>query len=83
MQDRAVLKEIFKNSGLSENDSQTVIDAFQKVEFKKNEYVLKEGQVANDYYFIESGFMRAFAIDPAGNEITTGFFSDKKLVLEV
>ena len=55
----------------------------KKLDSKKNEYILKEGQVANEYYFIESGFMRAFAVDTAGNQITTGFFSDKKLVLEV
>lgn len=83
MEERFVLKEVFKNSGLSENDMETVIQSFQKVEFKKGDYVLKEGQVANEYFFIESGFMRSFAIDPAGNEITTGFYSKMKLVLEV
>lgn len=83
MQDRMVLTEIFKNTGLSEKDMQTVIGSFNRVEFKKNDFLLREGQVANEYYFIESGFMRSFAIDTRGNEITAGFYSEKKLVLEV
>lgn len=83
MEDRLVLSKIFQNSGLSENDLKTVVGSFNKVEFKKNEYVLREGQVANEYYFIETGFMRSFAIDTKGNEITTGFYSEGKLVLEV
>lgn len=83
MEERLVFKEVFKNSGLSENDMQTVINSFHKVEFKKGDYVLREGQIANEYFFIESGFMRSFAVDPSGNEITTGFYSKLKLVLEV
>lgn len=83
MEDRHVLKEVFKNSGLSEGDMQTVISSFQRIEFKKGDYVLREGQIASEYFFIESGFMRSFAVDPNGSEITTGFYSKMKLVLEV
>ena len=83
MQDRIVLSEIFKNTGLSEQDMETVINSFDRVEFKKNDFLLREGQVLNEYFFIETGFMRSFAIDTRGNEITTGFYSEKKLVLEV
>lgn len=83
MHDRSVLKEIFKNNGLSESELETVLTSFARVEFKKNDFLLKEGQVSNDYCLIETGFMRSFAVDTRGNEITTGFYSQKKLVLEV
>ena len=83
MQDRSVLSDLFKNSGLSEKDMQTVVNSFERVEFKKNEFILREGQVLNEYYFIETGFMRSFAIDVNGNDISTGFYSSRKLALEV
>lgn len=83
MQDRPVLKNIFKNSGLSEADLETVVSSFERVTFKKGDFLLREGQIANDYFMIENGFMRSFALNTSGSEITTGFYSKKKLVLEV
>ena len=46
------------------------------------EYLLAEGQISNEYFYLESGLVRSFAVDQAGNDITTGFFSNKQLVLE-
>lgn len=83
MQDRLVLTEIFKNNGLTESQMETLVTSFVRVEFKKNDFLLKEGQVANEYHLIETGFMRSFAVDTRGSEVTTGFYSRKKLVLEV
>lgn len=83
MQERIVLTEFYKNSGLSDEDMKTVVDSFERVTFKKGEILLREGQIAHDYNIIESGLMRSFAIDTKGNEITTAFYSKRKLVLEV
>jgi CRP-like cAMP-binding protein len=83
MSDRLLLIEIFRHTGLSSENLQTVVDSFKQVSFKKNDYVLEEGQTANEYYFIESGFMRSFVRDIKGNDITTAFYSSKALVLEV
>lgn len=83
MQEKEILKKIFQNNGLSEEDMETLVCSFEKLTFKKGEFVLREGQTANDYYLMESGFMRSFAVDTHGNEITTGFYSKMKLVLEV
>lgn len=83
MEDKNVLLDIFKNDHLSDQELKTVINAFDKVIFKKNEFLLKEGQIAVEYYFINSGFIRSFAVDMEGNEITTGFYSQAKIVLEV
>jgi CRP-like cAMP-binding protein len=59
------------------------VNCFKQVSFKKNDYVLEDGQTANEYYFIENGFMRSFVRDLKGNDITTAFYSSKQLVLEV
>jgi CRP-like cAMP-binding protein len=81
--DRLFLNQVFKTSGLSPDDLQTVVNSFEQVSFKKKDYVLEEGRIANEYYFIESGFMRSFVRDTNGSDITTAFYSSSQLVLEV
>ena len=49
----------------------------------KNEFFFKAGRVSNEYMFLDEGFMRAFATDTEGNEVTTGFFSGNQIVMEV
>ncbi|MEO6455328.1 MAG: Crp/Fnr family transcriptional regulator [Ginsengibacter sp.] len=49
----------------------------------KNDYFLNEGKVCNDYFFMADGFMRAFAFDTDGNDVTTGFYSNNQVVFEV
>ena len=48
----------------------------------KHDFLLREGQVSNEYFFLGVGFMRAFAHDPAGNDVTTGFYAGGQIVLE-
>jgi len=49
----------------------------------KNEFFLREDGLCNDYFFLEKGFMRAFAHDTDGNDVTTNFYSDRQVVFEV
>jgi CRP-like cAMP-binding protein len=49
----------------------------------KGDYFLKEGQLSNEYLFLEKGFMRAFAHDTEGNDVTTHFYSERNVVFEV
>lgn len=48
----------------------------------KNDLLLHEGQVANEYYFLETGFMRAFVHDTEGREVTTNFYAPGNVVVE-
>lgn len=48
----------------------------------KNNFLLREGAVSNDYVFLESGLMRAYTFDIDGNEVTTGFYGGRQLVFE-
>lgn len=52
-------------------------------EIYKNQFFLKEGRICNEYLFLESGFMRSFAFDTDGNDVTTSFYSDNQVVFEV
>ena len=44
---------------------------------------LKEGKISDEYLFLEDGFMRAFAIDTEGNDVTTNFYMAREVVFEV
>ncbi len=50
---------------------------------EKHEYLLREGQVCDEYLLLDSGLVRAFANDPEGNDVTTGLYSGGQVVFEV
>jgi CRP-like cAMP-binding protein len=78
------LIEFFKNTGLVNLQTAGEIAAtFTPRLIAKNEYFLKEGRASNEYLFLDHGFMRAFAHDTEGNDVTTNFYSDKQVVFEV
>lgn len=49
----------------------------------KNQFLYKSGKICNEYFYLETGFMRAFAHDTDGNDITTNFYAANSLVFEV
>jgi len=49
----------------------------------RNEFFLREGRISDEYLFLEKGFMRAFAYDTEGNDVTTNFYSANQVVFEV
>lgn len=55
---------------------------FEKVTFGKNDFLLKHGQLANNYWFVQSGFIRSYAIDTEGNDISTDFFTVGDIVID-
>lgn len=68
---------------ISLQKAEEIVTHFTKKVIHKNEFFLKEGKVCNEYLFLERGFMRAFAYDTDGNDITTSFYSDCHVVFEV
>ena len=60
-----------------------ISNSFTGKSFHKNDFFLKEGRISNEYLYLEGGFMRAFAFDINGNDITTNFFSGNQVVFEV
>lgn len=79
----AVLQKIYSNSGFTPDDQIKILNSHEKVFFNKGEFLLKEGQIASEYYCLESGLIRSFAISSEGKEVTTGFFSPDEIVIEV
>ncbi len=60
-----------------------LIDAHECVTYKKGDFVLKQGETANSYLIIQKGLMRSFVYDTEGNDITTDFFCESDLAIEV
>ena len=50
---------------------------------EKNEFLLREGQVCDEYLLLDTGLVRTFANDPEGNDVTTGLYGSGQLVFEV
>ncbi len=63
--------------------SRLIAERFSTRQLAKNEFLLKAGQVADAYFLLDEGYMRAFAEDTAGNEVTTGFYGPGQMVFEV
>ncbi len=49
---------------------------------EKSDYIITMGRISTDYYFLEEGLIRSFAIDVKGDEITTNFYFEGQLVFE-
>lgn len=83
MSKEQLLREVYNHPLLTEADLGQLCRAHEKVSFKKNSFLLKNGQTANEYFIIESGLMRSFVTDIEGNDITTNFFSEGEIAIEV
>ena|SRR6185503_8147512 len=78
------LIQFLKNSNLvSHKTAEEIATTFTPKELKRNEFLFKEGRVCNEYFFLENGFIRAFAHDIDGNDVTTNFYSANQVVFEV
>jgi CRP-like cAMP-binding protein len=79
-----LLKNFLQQSGIiNEAIADEITTHFRPVSYLKNEYFLRDGQASNEYMFIAQGFMRAFAVNTDGNDVTTNFYSSNQVVFEV
>lgn len=61
----------------------SIANKFEPKTFNKNDFLLNQGQICNDFIFLETGFVRAFTLDTKGNEVTTNFYSQNSIIVEV
>ncbi|MBC7905089.1 MAG: Crp/Fnr family transcriptional regulator [Gemmatimonadaceae bacterium] len=78
------LVAFLQSSNLVNYEKATMIAShFTLKEMDKGDLHLTAGKISDEYFFLEKGFMRAFAHDTEGNEVTTNFYGDKQVVFEV
>ncbi len=81
---KETLAEFFRNTNLVSFTTATAIaDQFIPKVIAKNQFLLTAGKMSDEYLFLNSGYMRAFAHNTAGNEVTTGFYSQGQVIFEV
>lgn len=81
--DTKVLKVCYDFPFFLDEELEEVFQAHEKVFFSKGDYILKEGKIANEYYILVKGMARSFVNDFNGNEVTTNFFIEGEIVIEV
>ncbi len=82
MSEQHFLRHIFKPEKFTQEEIEIILPNYKRVEFAKNDFLLKEGQTARDYWFVQSGFIRSFAIDPEGNDISTNFYTTGDIAID-
>lgn len=78
-----LFKIIYNHPSFNKKDFNKIIDVHTKINVKKGDLFLKIGKVANEYFLIENGLFRSFAFDYNGSEITTGFYTQNEILIEV
>ncbi|MEM7036068.1 MAG: Crp/Fnr family transcriptional regulator [Bacteroidota bacterium] len=82
MQDRHFLHSIFQPQNFSPDELALIMGQFEEISFKKNDFLVEYGKVADYYYFLEEGFARSYTIDLEGNDITSKFFGPSDIVID-
>lgn len=63
-------------SSLNEAEWSSLTNITTVVHLKKDEIIFRKGDRSNKEFFLESGIVRGFLIDEAGNEKSTAFFEE-------
>jgi CRP-like cAMP-binding protein len=58
-----LIKYLKMNIALDDELIQKLTSKFERRELKPNRFLIKKGQIADSYYFIESGFLRSYYTD--------------------
>lgn len=77
-----LLQQVYNHPLIELHELANLINAHKKVSFKKGDFILKQGDIADGYMILESGLMRSFAFDYKGNDITTDFFCNYDIAIE-
>jgi CRP-like cAMP-binding protein len=67
---------------MSESDIELLVSILKTKKIKKNDYLLREGEVCGNVYFLISGFLRMYFIDLKGNEINYRFTDKNNFLVD-
>lgn len=78
-----LLTFILDTVAIPKSEAQEIVASFQHKKLNKGEFLVKENQISDDYFYLEKGLMRTFLYDLEGNEITTDFYVENNIVFDV
>ena len=70
---KQIIKEIFQDPILTEEELNLIIGKFHQEYFKKNELVIQPEKRIDKIYFVHKGCLRSYFLDTAGKEHTLQF----------
>ncbi|WP_426059051.1 Crp/Fnr family transcriptional regulator [Hymenobacter sp. B1770] len=68
---------------IAPQQAREIASSFTGRRVEKNDFFLRAGKVSDEYFFMDTGCMRAYAHNPAGDEVTTAFYGGGQVVFEV
>jgi CRP-like cAMP-binding protein len=78
------LIEFFRRGNITSIAVRAEIAAhFSSKTVSKGQFHLAAGKISDEYFFLEKGYMRVFAHDTEGNEVTTNFCAPGQVVFEI
>lgn len=75
-----LVKVIKKYSELDEKSLREMVDHIPVQQFKKGTFLIEQGVVPNQCFFILEGCARKFSVDHEGKEVTSGFFTENQSI---
>lgn len=78
----AIIEAICYIAPMKEEDLEILPSIIQKKKIKKNDHLLKEGEIAGNVYFLINGFFRMYYIDFHGNEINYRFTDKNNFLVD-
>ncbi|OAQ41617.1 Crp/Fnr family transcriptional regulator [Pedobacter psychrophilus] len=75
------LKKNIPNISVDREALLKIADQFEERSFEKNDHLLKSGKIS-DYFFLSEGFLRVYTYDTDGNEVTTYFYPQGRIVFD-
>ena len=82
MENNHFLEKIFQEKNFTKEELEKVLSHYKRIEFDKNDFLIKEDTTANFYYFLESGYARSYVLDLKGKDISTKFFSATDIIID-
>lgn len=76
------LENFFPRTAFNDTDWQTIIGAFRRIYLPRNQYLLLEGSIAKNYWFVEDGILRSYAVDAEGKDLTVDFFTAGEVAID-
>lgn len=76
------LQYLQENAGVTVHQLEHIDKRVQKRSVKKNEILLREGQVCKNFFYVEKGLLRFYSVDSKGREHILEFAPEKWLVLD-
>lgn len=74
------LKQITSYYPISEETQQALLQICKKTPYQKNDLILRAGDLAKYYYFVQQGLLGYYNLDEAGNMIYKIFFEEHSFV---